>query len=162
MTVRHVFPLGLLLLCCRPMAAGAEDAPLATSNPAASAEFFERRVRPILAERCFSCHGAKKQESSLRLDSRAGLLKGGDNGPVFDAEKPAASRLLKAIRYDDPELQMPPDGKKLPEREVAAIAQWIAEGAPWPVDAADAQADPTAAAKAHWAFNPFGRRPCPA
>jgi cytochrome c553 len=163
MTQKYPLLLGLLILGCCPPMAEAQDAPAATPGETETgrAEFFERHVRPILAERCFSCHGAKKQESALRLDSREALLKGGENGPVFDLENPAASRLLKAVRYDDPQLQMPPDGKKLPDQEVAVIAQWIARGAPWPHDPASRQTDPAEAGKTHWAFQPLRPRAVP-
>ncbi len=162
MTQKRLFPWCLLLLCC-PAAAPAQNAPPTTpgSTAAETGEFFERQVRPILAERCFSCHGAKKQESALRLDSRAALVKGGENGPVVNLENPSASRLLKAIRYEDPELQMPPDGKKLPEREVAVVARWVEQGAPWPHDTATAQTDPAEAGKTHWAFQPIQPRTVP-
>src|SRR6476620_2447331 len=79
-------------------------------------DFFEKRVRPVLAEHCFACHGPRKQEAGLRLDSRAALEKGSDNGPVVDWKDASASRLLSAIRYDNPELQMPPEpAGKLPD-----------------------------------------------
>ncbi|MBI3837001.1 MAG: PSD1 domain-containing protein [Planctomycetia bacterium] len=163
MNQQRTFALCLALVCCWPAAAGAQNAPPTTpdSTAAETAEFFERQVRPILAERCFSCHGAKKQESALRLDSRSALLKGGEIGPVIELEKPAASRLLKAIRYDDPELQMPPDGKKLPEREVAVIVRWVEQGVPWPHDTANAQVDPAEAGRTHWAFQPIRRQAVP-
>src|SRR5690348_4835638 len=64
------------------------------------AEFFESRVRPVLAESCFGCHGPKKQMSGLRLDSRDGLLKGGDNGPAVVPGDPEKSPLVKAVRRD--------------------------------------------------------------
>ena len=62
------------------------------------AEFFEARVRPVLAENCFSCHGPLKQKSGLRLDSRSALLKGSENGPVIDSGEPGNSRLIQAVR----------------------------------------------------------------
>ncbi len=86
---------------------------------------------------------------------RAGLLKGGDNGPVIDLENPGDSRLLKAIRREDPDLQMPPEpAKKLPDAAIAAIARWIGEGMQWPAEAARAAPTPAEAAKSHWAFQP--------
>ena len=108
-------------LVCADSASGAEHD-----------EFFEREVRPILVERCLSCHGAKKQEGSLRLDSRAAVLKGGEGGPAAIAGQPQASRLVTAIRYGD-ELQMPPD-KQLEDREIAVLTRWVELQLPWPAN----------------------------
>src|SRR5437868_1178338 len=88
--------------------------PAAPPVPAGQADFFESRVRPVLAEHCFPCHGPKKQKSGLRLDSRAALLQGGDSGPAVlpgDAEK---SLLVRAVRHDGA-VKMPPKGKLPPE-----------------------------------------------
>src|SRR5262245_59101788 len=90
----------LLTACaCGLLAVGVLRAEPPAVSPQA-AEFFEKRIRPVLVENCQSCHGPKKQRSGLRLDSRAGLLKGGDNGPVFSPKEPEKSRLLKAVRHD--------------------------------------------------------------
>src|SRR6516225_6072962 len=83
--------------------------PPAPAEARQAAEFFETHVRPVLAENCFRCHGAKKQKSGLRLDSLAAMRKGGENGPVLVAGKPDESKLIQAICYDGP-LQMPPKG----------------------------------------------------
>ncbi len=96
--------------------------------------FFEARIRPLLVERCQECHGEKKQEGGLRLDSRAGWQAGGDNGPVIQVGFPNASRLIEAVRYGNAELQMPPT-KKLSEREIADLEAWVKLGAPDPRDA---------------------------
>jgi len=92
-------------------------------------QFFEKSVRPLLEARCFKCHGAKKQQSHLRLDSRAGMLRGGDSGPAIKPGKPNESLIVKAIRYD--ELEMPPD-RRLDKREVETFVRWIQMGASWP------------------------------
>ena len=113
------------------------------------AEFFETRIRPLLAERCVGCHGPRRQEGGLRLDSRAALLKGGDSGAAATAGDAAGSRMLQAVRYDG-DLQMPPDGR-LSEPELQAIQHWIERGLPWPESAAPLQPD---AALTHWAFQP--------
>src|SRR5215207_8326504 len=76
----------------------------------ADAEFFERQVRPILSEHCWSCHGPKKQAAGLRLDTRAGLLKGGESGPAVDTKEPGKSLMLAAVRHEG-ELKMPPKAK---------------------------------------------------
>src|SRR5687768_16313598 len=79
---------------------------------AADLEFFERKVRPLLVARCYDCHStmAKKQRGGLLLDSRAALLQGGDSGPALVPGQPNTSLLLRAIRYEDEKLQMPPKG----------------------------------------------------
>src|SRR5919197_2439896 len=87
------------------MAAG----PAAAVSPA-DAEFFERHVRPVLSEHCWSCHGPKKQTAGLRLDSRTAIVKGGESGPAIYEKDPAKSLLLAAIRREGP-LQMPPKAK---------------------------------------------------
>jgi hypothetical protein len=99
-------------------------------------EFFEQKIRPVLAEKCFDCHSveAKSLKGNLLLDSREGLLKGGDTGPAFDEAAPKKSLLLSAIHYADPETAMPPKkaGGKLPEQAIADITAWMEAGAPWP------------------------------
>jgi len=97
-------------------------------------EFFEKKIRPVFAEHCYSCHSdkAEKVKGGLRLDSRAALLKGGDTGPVIVPGDPEASLLIKAVRYDDEDLQMPPKNKKLSADEIAALEAWVKMGAPDP------------------------------
>ena len=126
----------------------------------ARAAFFETRVRPVLAEHCYPCHGVEKQRGGLRVDHGDLLLKGGDNGAALAPGMPDASRLLAAISYANVDLQMPPDGR-LPESAIADLRAWIAEGAYWP-------AEPVPSAKAvepafdlagrrarHWAWQPI-------
>jgi mono/diheme cytochrome c family protein len=142
-------------------ALGDGDKSSAHPTSAQAAEFFESRIRPILVENCQSCHGSKKQESGLRLDSRAGLLKGADTGPVVEPGKPDESPLIEAIRHAGP-VKMPPK-KKLSSRAIADLTRWVEMGAPWP-DADDRRAaagDPGAAAKRHWAFQPVRNPPPP-
>src|SRR3954453_11776405 len=82
--------------------------PVAAAPPSpADSDFFERQVRPILSEHCWSCHGPKKQNAGLRLDTRAGVLKGGESGPAVNEKEPSKSLLLQAVRQDG-ELKMPP------------------------------------------------------
>jgi mono/diheme cytochrome c family protein len=94
------------------------------------AEFFEKSVRPLLAENCFACHGPMKQKGGLRVDSRAALLGGGDSGPALVAGQPESSRVLQAIRYGG-DLRMPPKGR-LADEKIGILARWIKMGAPWP------------------------------
>ncbi len=127
-----------------------------SSSPEA-VEFFEKQVRPVLAEHCLECHGPKKQESGLRLDSRAAVLKGGDSGPAIVLGKPDESFLIEAIRHDG-EVRMPPAGP-LSATAVEALTAWIAQGVAWPEAAMPGDTvDPQAAAARHWAFQPV-RRP---
>src|SRR5205823_2665936 len=101
-------------------------------------KFFEERVRPVLADRCFPCHGPEKQKGGLRLDSSAALLKGGGRGPAVVPGKPDESLLVSAVRHGEA-LKMPPKAK-LPPQEVADLAAWVKTGAPWP-DAAGVRPD---------------------
>jgi cytochrome c553/mono/diheme cytochrome c family protein len=99
-----------------------------------SVEFFESRIRPLLAEHCQQCHGAEKQKGNLRLDSREGWQRGGDSGPPILPGKPDASLLRKAISYSDRDLKMPPK-KKLGANAIRDLETWIAMGAVDPRDA---------------------------
>ena len=108
--------------------------------------FFERRVRPLLVERCHKCHAGEKARGGLRLDSRERMLKGGETGPAVVAGKPFESLLLQAVEQTGG-LKMPPDGR-LKDAEVAALRDWIAAGAPWPGTAVGATAPPAGATPA--------------
>src|SRR2546423_24513 len=92
-----------------------------TSAPAKSADegvtFFEKRIRPLFAERCHKCHGPEKQTSGLRLDMREGILGGGEHGAAIVPGKPDESLLITAVGYENRDLQMPPD-KKLTDQQV--------------------------------------------
>ncbi len=92
-------------------------------------EFFERKIRPILAARCVSCHGPDIQQGNLRLDGVAALKKGGSRGAAL----PANGTLLKAVSYTNASLLMPPSGK-LPAGEIALLEQWVKGGAPLPAN----------------------------
>ncbi len=103
--------------------ARAADAPL---PPRKAAEFFEKSVRPVLAENCFGCHNEQKQKGGLRLDSRQAMLNGGDTGPALVPGHPEQSLLLKAIHYKD-DLKMPPKGQ-LRDQHIANLTSWIKQG----------------------------------
>ncbi|MCW0216914.1 MAG: PSD1 and planctomycete cytochrome C domain-containing protein [Prosthecobacter sp.] len=124
-----------------------------------SLKFFENKIRPILAESCYSCHAEKKQKGGLRVDNLTYLNHGGDSGPALVAHKPDDSLLIKAVSYADSDLEMPPDGK-LPEDQIAALKQWIAMGAPWPeaevaaVKPARKPGEFTQEDREWWAFQP--------
>ncbi|MGI8978121.1 MAG: DUF1553 domain-containing protein [Pirellulaceae bacterium] len=124
----RVWHIIALLLCCCP--AAFVNTGLAAEGDKAGEEFFERRIRPLLAANCFSCHG-KEKKGGLSLESRSGLLAGGDGGTVVALGKPEDSRLMRAVDYGDDELQMPPSAR-LPEQDIALLKEWIERGLPWP------------------------------
>ncbi len=140
-----LIPVGLLL---------AVHAPCQAEEPRPTAEqarFFETRIRPLLADHCFSCHGPNKQRSDLRLDSAEGIRRGGaSDTPLLDPKRPEASLLLRSVRQEGDAPKMPPKGK-LSDREIADLTQWVKAGTPFP---------PRVAAEAvgkHWAFQPLAR-----
>lgn len=110
----------------------ANESPAASEITPEQRRHFETHVRPVLAANCLRCHGAKKQRGGLRLDSREGLLRGGESGAAFRDDEPLGSLLIAAIQHNG--LQMPPDGK-LSEAEIDGLVSWIRMGAPWPSDA---------------------------
>lgn len=130
------------------------------------AEFFEKRIRPLLVERCLDCHGGPsgKVKGGLRLDSRAALLQGGDSGPAMIPGNPADSRLIEAVGYGNSDLQMPPKGR-LADREIEDLTAWIQQGAPWPEEARATGASEEEGfnldqrRRDHWAWQPI--RPVP-
>ena len=141
--------------------AGADE----PTDPAALA-YFESKVRPILVERCQSCHGAAKAKGGLRLDVRSGPLVGGDSGPAVVAGQPDASPLVEAIGYAGA-VQMPPKSK-LPPDEIATLTQWVATGAAWPSERAEAGSKPgtvqpfnLAERAQHWSWQPVQSTPPP-
>ena len=124
---------------------------LAAAASSEDTEFFESRVRPVLAEKCWSCHGSKLQQGGLRLDSREAALKGGSRGPAIVPGEPDTSVLLRALRHEG--LQMPLGGK-LPADKIADFAKWIEDGARWPSAAALKTSPIQERAQKHWAFRP--------
>ncbi|APW58925.1 PSD1 and planctomycete cytochrome C domain-containing protein [Paludisphaera borealis] len=119
------------------------------------ARFFEQKVRPLLAEKCYSCHGPDKQKGGLRLDSREAALKGGETGAAVAPGKPEASPLVAAVRYED--LEMPPTGK-LEADQIAILAQWVEQGAFWTPGATTAGTKPGPASPVDrelWSFQPL-------
>jgi cytochrome c553 len=135
----------------------------AAAADTAAAAFFENQVRPVLAQSCFKCHGTKKQEAGLRLDSRPALLQGGEHGPAIVPGAPDQSLLLRAVSYQS-DIRMPPSGK-LTDEQIAALARWLRQGAPWPGDAAAVavrSGGPTAEERRFWSFQPVTQPPAPA
>src|SRR5581483_7549596 len=129
----------------------------------AQLQFFENRIRPNLADNCYKCHSvqSEKVKGGLLLDSREGVLKGGDSGPVLVPGDPEHSLLIKAVRYTDPDLQMPPKGKQLPDTAIADLVNWVKMGAPDPRAATVAQKTWSDNSKTHWAWQPLGKPAVP-
>ena len=122
-TKAQVACLGLIVFAATPVCA--------QTRPARS--YFEKEIRPVFADKCYGCHSSKLKSpmGGLVLDTKAGLKKGGNGGPVLVPGDPASSRLLQALTYKQTELRMPPTGK-LPDEKIAAFEKWIAAGAPDP------------------------------
>ena len=123
-----VVALPFLLAAVQPVAAQTVNA--------GTPEFFENRIRPILANNCFGCH-TNTQLGGLRLDTLDGMKKGGKRGPSIVAGDPDSSLLIKAVRQTDPDLKMP-FGGKLKDSEIADLAAWVKAGAIWPASTASA------------------------
>jgi cytochrome c553 len=138
----------------------------ARGSTGADDEFFEKQVRPILVERCQSCHSDQKPKGGLRLTSREMLLRGGDTGPAVLPGKPEESLLVQAIGYLD-EPKMPPK-QKLSDADVTKLKRWVALGANWPASNTVRRATTAAsgfqvtpAQKRWWAFQPVQDRTPP-
>jgi hypothetical protein len=138
--------LGLVLALCWPVRSG---------WAAEGSVDFETQIRPILERRCLECHSPHhKVKGGLRLDLRAGWEVGGDAGPALTPGDPEKSLLVRAVRYDDPGLQMPPK-RKLPAEEIALLENWVRQGAPDPRDGTVATTAPAIdweQARTFWAY----------
>jgi hypothetical protein len=119
---------------------------------------YAEKIRPLLAERCFSCHGGLKQEAGLRLDTVSLMLEGGESGGVVTKGDPAASLILERVSDTDPATRMPPEGEGEPlsAEQLAMLKDWINAGCPAPADEKP-EADP----RTHWAFQPRVRPQVP-
>ncbi|MDQ3439583.1 MAG: hypothetical protein M3478_04460, partial [Planctomycetota bacterium] len=116
-----------------PVSAAPATQPAAPAPTKEQLAFFEAKVRPVLVANCYKCHSVeeKKSKGGLVLDTRDGWLKGGENGTVIVPGDAGKSKLIQAVRYQDPDLQMPPDGQ-LSADEIAVLDQWVKMGAPDP------------------------------
>jgi hypothetical protein len=125
-------------------------------------QFFESRIRPILVDRCYKCHSreADKIKGGLMLDTREGMLHGGDTGPAVEPGKPEDSLIVDAISYKDADLQMPPKGERLSDQQVSDITAWIRMGAPDPRSLVAKGSSSTygGVGRDHWSFLPV-RKP---
>jgi hypothetical protein len=143
--------------------------PLPTSERKFTPEqiaFFEKEVQPLLQQHCLKCHGGEKVRGNLRLTGREHVLKGGDLGPAFSADKPDESRLLQAINWKDG-LEMPPKGK-LPAADIETLTKWVKMGLPWSAGKTEVvkKEEPkggvvTEESKNYWAYRPVKAREVP-
>jgi hypothetical protein len=159
---------GAVLYAMSAFAGDAKPADGVALDPS-KVEFFEKTVRPLLADRCQGCHGASKQKGGLRLDSRAAMLSGGHTGPAVVPGDARASLLIQAVNYGE-DVQMPPKSK-LPDPEIAALTRWVEMGAPWGRDASRPTAtkpgspdfEETLRERSRfWSFQPLRKIPTPA
>ncbi len=123
-------------------------------NAAERAVDFAREVQPILASKCYDCHGADMRKGGLRLDLKRDALMGGDDGAIFVPGKSAESLIFKKVSATDPAKRMPPKGEPLTAQQIATLQKWIDGGAVWPDD------PPAVVGKSqsqHWAFQPVKR-----
>lgn len=149
--VRRLFPACLAaMVLCSGLAARAAEV------DSQGADFFEKKIRPVLIQHCFQCHSQDSKElgGKLRLDTKAGLLAGGESGAAIVPGNPKQSLLLKALRYEG--FEMPPKGQ-LSESVVADFAQWIKMGAPDPRkdDAPTTAGIDLEAGRKFWSFQPI-------
>ena len=130
-------PIFLLVDCL------AQQRALATTQVAdrASVEEFEKVVRPILVSHCYECHSGSQSKGGLRLDTRQGMMKGGDSGPAIVIGDLEHSLIIQAVRYGNSELQMPPK-KRLSIAEVKSLEKWVAMGAPDPRESTEQASAP--------------------
>ena len=127
--------------------AGAQELPPALERPVE----YDKEIQPLLQKRCLGCHGEKKQKGKLRLDRLSNILRGGESGePALVRGNSSSSHLVKLVAGLDPELVMPPRGKRLTAGEIGLLRAWIDQGARMP-----GQEEKAAAVKLdHWAFRP--------
>jgi mono/diheme cytochrome c family protein len=132
--MRTLIVIVAVTFCC-PLAGSAADVD------------YARDVKPVLRDRCYACHGALKQESSMRLDTVDSIRKGGDGGDVVQPGQADESELVRRIASQDEDERMPPEGKRLTAEQIAAIRAWIEAGAQGPADE-QPEEDP----RDHWSF----------
>src|SRR5262245_32137205 len=161
----RVKPLLLALLLIGLVAPASSHA--GARDEEAALDFFEKKIRPLLSANCYNCHSAStNSRGGLRVDDRNGLLQGGGRGPAVVPGQPDRSLLIQAIRHAHPDVKMPPE-KRLTDRQVADLVQWVKEGAAWPRARVPATVGRPSAKyarlrKGHWAWQPLRAPPVPA
>ncbi len=127
-------------------------------------EFFEKRIRPVLARECYECHGPEKQKGGLRVDFREGLLKGGETGPAVVPGDPRKSLLIQAVTHENSEIKMPKKRPKLEPSTIDDLVAWVKIGAPDPrdkpgaIESSASWKETLATRKQWWSFQPV-RKP---
>ena len=150
----------LVLLLASPELCARGESPATPGDPAASQlAIYSEKIRPLLAEQCFSCHGGLKQEAGLRLDTVALMAEGGESGAAIVKGDPDNSLLFERVSDPDPASRMPPEGEGVPlsAEQLALLSNWIKAGCPAPPNEKP-EADP----RDHWAFQPRVRPEVPA
>lgn len=124
-----------LALAAASLLHGADSTSQPAEPTAEQKQFFSLKIRPVLEQNCFACHGNGKHKGGLRLDSREAILKGGDDGVVVVVGKPDESQLIQSVKWQakDKDLNMPPEGKKprLSAEQIANWEKWVEMGLPW-------------------------------
>jgi len=160
-------PTSSTVLTVAALLGGVFTADAALPSDLAQLDFFEKKIRPVLAKECYECHSAsaKKVKGGLMVDTAEGLLTGGDSGPAIVPGKPAKSLLLSTMKHADADesLHMPPEKDMLPEEVLADFEKWIKMGAPDPRDGKVTRklAWDEKTAKEHWAFKPIANPAVP-
>lgn len=156
----YVSPLAVAVLVSLPL-------PLLSADELSSADldFFEKKVRPILIERCYECHSTEtgKTKGNLAVDSKSALMQGGDNGPGLIAGNPDKSLIIEAVRYKNRDMQMPPKSA-LPAAEIKVLEEWVKRGAPDPRTQVVAQGPrkiDVEKGRQHWAFTAIKNEEAP-
>ena len=163
-------PSSIILSLTVLAALGAAPAARAAEPTKEQLDFFEKKVRPILSEKCYKCHSVEggKSKGGLTLDTQAATLKGGEGGPAVVPGDISNSLLITAVSYKDKDLKMPPDkdnNKKLSDEEIASLTEWVKMGAPDPRTAPAKIAKMsglTDEARNHWSFQPVKKPAIPA
>ena len=163
MVFRTRLLISFLALLAMPLPAWSQRA--GPDSPAL-VEFFEKKIRPLLADNCYNCHSANtNSHGGLRVDDRNGLIVGGGRGPAVVPGQPEKSLLLQAVRHTHKDVKMPPK-KHLSDEQIGDLTRWIKEGAAWPrakLPASLAKINPEYARlrKEHWAWQPLRKTNVP-
>ena len=171
MKTKTFLTLSAVILCGGPVFAALADekkpdAPAATVT-VEQRDFFEKKIRPVLADKCYKCHSEKSEKikGGLTLDTREGIRRGGENGPAVVPGDLKESLLIEAVRYANKDFAMPPQksGGKLPDEVIKDFEKWVQMGAPDPRDGAAKVVKKYDAEKAKewWSYQPVKKPAVP-
>ena len=144
----------LLTLMGGALAIHVTQAHAADAFPPEQIVFFEKEIRPLLADNCYDCHSAHKHENGLRLDLHSAILRGSDYGKVVEPGNPAISKLIKAINHAPGVEAMPKKGDKLKPAQIVLLEKWVKMGLPWPAEKEVVDIHPKPDPMQHWAYLP--------